>query len=168
MKPKLSILFLGLFLLNACFSPDPDYVYSNYHPVVMTRVQLEKSINWQSPREPLNPGKIYYKDNFIFINEKYKGVHVIDNTDPRSPRNVGFVQAPGNIDIAIKGKAMYLDNAVDLVTLDISNLQDVKVTERVPNVFPELPPPDDRAVPIKFTSPNRPENTVIVGWVKKE
>ena len=56
-----------------------------------------------------NPGKIYFKDNYIFIVEELKGIHVFDNTYPSSPVNKVFVRLPG-VDISISGYIMYADS----------------------------------------------------------
>lgn len=57
----------------------------------------------------------------MYINERFEGIHVIDNRDPSSPQNVAFLDIPGNIDLAVNGDALYADSYVDLVTIDISN-----------------------------------------------
>lgn len=163
------LLFIGVLLYTtSCIYPDDDVQFrSQYQPILMTRTQLEKSVSFQQPRAFINTGKIYQKGYYIFINEKYKGVHIIDNHDPKAPQNIGFISSPGCIDIAAKGNTLYLDNAVDLVAVDITNFQQATVTERVTNVFPELLPPDSEEIPSDYSSTKRPENTIIVGWEKK-
>ena len=37
------------------------------------------------------PGKIYVKDNILFVNELAEGVHIIDNTNPSQPELIGFI-----------------------------------------------------------------------------
>jgi len=135
--------------------------YGEYYPVFMERSELEKSVFYVSEGRALeNPGKIYYKSPYIFINERYKGVHVIDNTDPSKPQNIGFIVAPGCIDIAVKGNIMYIDNAVDLVAFD---LERKTVTAREKNVFPEPIAPNGSY----YYSWRRPSETaVLVGWKK--
>jgi hypothetical protein len=70
--------------------------------------------------------------------------------------------------MAVKGSSMYVDNAVDLVTIDISDPASLKVTGRVPNVFPELLPPDKPYIPAIFRKGHRPANTIIVEWRKTD
>jgi hypothetical protein len=43
---------------------------------------------------------------------------------------------PGNNDIAIKDDILYADNTSDLVSIDISNIDSVFVTKRIPNIYP--------------------------------
>lgn len=59
----------------------------NYVPVYMTRAELEGSVKYlDGERGMSDPGKIYVYGDRIFVNEKYRGVHVIDNSDPYNPR----------------------------------------------------------------------------------
>ncbi len=139
---------------------------SEYFPVLMERNDLEISVKFLNVQEIINPGKIYFKNHMIYLNERYKGIHVIDNHSPSSPQNIGFINIPGCIDIAVKNNSLLADNATDLVAVDISDLEHAKVTERIQNVFPESTPPDLDYIPYMFTPANRPRNTVIVGWEK--
>ena len=127
---------------------------------------LENSVSFIGNRPLENPGKMYYKDSIVFINEKYKGVHIIDNHDPSNPINLGFVTIPGSMDIAMKGNVLYADNAKDLVAISLASYTDPVVTRRIKNIFPELNPPDDGYLPEQYQIQNRPENTIIVEWVK--
>lgn len=112
--------------------------------------------------------KIYYKDNYIYISESQKGVHIIDNTDPTKPINKRFISIQGCIDVAIKNNVMYADNVVDLIAIDLLEAEKgvMKVLKRVENVFPEPLPPDNLTIPDRFTVKNRTPNTFIIGWEK--
>jgi hypothetical protein len=80
-------------------------------------------------------GKIWYDQGFLYVNVVNEGVVVINNYNPKSPRKVGFIQIPGNVDIAVKGTIMYANNNNDLIAIDISDLKKVKELARIPNVF---------------------------------
>lgn len=134
-----------------------EYGYRDYIPVFMKKADLKNSVSYSSgARDMLMPGKIYYSDPYIFVNEKYKGVHIINNTNPTSPINEAFIIAPGCIDMAVKGGIIYLDNSVDLVAFDLATKQ---VTKRIENVFPEPSAPDNW-----IYHGARPSESVIVGW----
>jgi hypothetical protein len=138
---------------------------SDFFPVLMERSELEKSVFIKDVQEIIRPGKIYYKDNMIYLNELYKGIHVINNTDPAAPEKIAFINIPGCIDIAIKNNSLLADNAVDLVSIDLSKgLENITVTSRTRNVFPESTPPDLDYIPSVFNHSNRPENTIIIAW----
>lgn len=161
---KIYYLFLLIpFALTSSVSN--FYNPSEYYPILMERPALEKSVFVRETREINNPGKIYYKDNTIYLNELYKGIHVIDNSDPANPKNIAFINIPGCIDIVIKNNSLLADNAIDLVSIDLSNgVQNLTLTSRTKNVFPESTPPDMDYIPSAFNHSNRPENTIIVGW----
>jgi hypothetical protein len=158
MQTGMFFLLVSLLLLTGSFS-DSDFMDWDYIPVFMKRADLENSVSYrQTAREIENSGKIYYKPPYIFMNERYKGVHIINNSDPYHPVNEGFITAPGCIDMAVKGSIMYLDNAVDLVAIDLDSKQ---VTKRIKNVFPESVSPSNKA----YYGHNSDEY-VIVGWTE--
>jgi len=110
-------------------------------PVYMSYEEFRESVSRDNPRELVKPGKIYFKDNFIFINEIAEGIHIINNSDPSNPENVGFINIPGNVDIAVKENIMYADSYIDLVALDLSDLSNISLTHRIEDVFPYSLPP---------------------------
>ncbi len=157
---KLIPLLMLVFLTGTAFVSDTERTYI---PVFMSRETLEKSVSYiAGEREMKQTGKVYYRAPYIYVNERYKGVHVINNTDPAHPVNEGFILAPGCIDMAVKGNILYLDNAVDLVSFDLDNKS---VTKRIRNVFPEPIPPEDFYY---FMSTDRPKGYVVVEWKKHQ
>ena len=158
---KKVILFLVIMSLSAtAFRSDLVVVRESYMPVFMSRETLENSVKYiAGARDMIQTGKIYYRAPYIFVNERYKGVHVINNSNPARPVKEGFILAPGCIDMAVKGNIMYLDNAVDLVCF---NLDSKQVTDRIRNVFPEPLPPDD----FFYFGYNRQAGFIIVEWKK--
>ncbi|MGH2566452.1 MAG: hypothetical protein ACRDE8_05725, partial [Ginsengibacter sp.] len=97
------------------------FSYTLYLPVYKTTAEVRANIK-SNPAETIQqPGKIVLLGNYIFLNEVDKGIHVIDNSNPSSPRNIAFIDIPGNEDLAVKGNTLYADLYTDLVTLDISD-----------------------------------------------
>lgn len=128
-----------------------------YDPVFMKRADLEKSVFFQStPRELKSPGKIYVSGQMLYINERYKGIHIVDNSNPASPKKLGFIVAPGCIDIAVKDDMAYIDNAVDLVTFSLTEQKEVS---RIKNFLPEPICPSGGTYYY-----NRPDDFIIVAW----
>ena len=83
MKTKLRyvLLLVGIVLGSGC----EDKIYETYlanTPEYLSYEDLRASVGSESPRGIVHPGKIYFKDNYIFINEEMAGVHVIDVSDP--------------------------------------------------------------------------------------
>lgn len=102
-------------------------------PITTTQVRLGVGVD--PARGLVNPGKIYTKDNYLFINELKQGIHLIDNRNPSAPKPLAFISIPGNGDIAIRDNFLYADSYMDLVTFDISNLADIHEVSRSKNVF---------------------------------
>ena len=167
-----AIIYITIILLfNSCTRGSRDIMpqpSTTYRAILMDRSELEKSISFQASRTLKNTGKIYVKDNYLFIVENYHGVHIVNNKNPASPLAEGFITVPGCIDIAIKDDVMYVDNATDLVAINMSSLPAINVTKRIKSIFPELLPPDSQTLPTNFKKDNRLENTVIVEWIKTQ
>ncbi|NJM16906.1 MAG: hypothetical protein HC896_17380 [Bacteroidales bacterium] len=164
-KTAITVFILSLLLLAGGYTPIEE-PYHEHKPVFMTREVLEKSVEMLPPREMVKTGKIYVHGNYLFVNERYKGIHVVDNSLPANPKKEGFIRIPGCIDMAVKGEVVYADNAVDLIAIDVSNMKSIKVTKRNSDIFPELTPPNTDVVPQKYNKANRPANTIIVEWVE--
>lgn len=160
-------LFFALLPSSCSFTEEQTCFYVEYIPVLVERQELEQSVSFLARPQPIkNPGKIYFKDGYLFLNEKMKGIHLLDNRNPSAPINLGFLRVPGSIDMATQGNFLYVDNAVDLITFDISELRKPKLLSRNKNVFPELKSPAG-FVPWAFHRQNRPKNTIIIGWEGK-
>ncbi len=83
-------------------------------------------------------GKIYVYDNYLLINEPGNGVHVVDNSNPSSPRFISFIRIPGNVDMAVNNNILYADSYIDLLVFDISNPLKIHLIKRLEDVFPNL------------------------------
>lgn len=153
--------------LTACPSVDRwEQPLPQYKPLLMARGQLEAAVAVLPPQDMHNTGKIYLRDPYIFINERYQGLHIIDNQDPSRPQPIAFVRIPGNVDVAMKGDRLYADSGADLLTFDVSNARQVRLVNRVRNAVPELPMPELGEVPKDYQAENRPADAVVVGWQK--
>lgn len=129
---KRLVLYSFLFLLF--FGGSNASLQLAYKPIYVSYSEA-KTISYLPAREMKNQGKIYIKDQYIFIGDVGLGVHVIDNSDPTNPQKIGFLQILGNHDISIKGNSLYADNLEDLVTIDISNISNPILTKRIEDVY---------------------------------
>lgn len=132
------LLALGCLLtLTQCTDKvEITRTYRYMTPVYMTTDELRNSFAIDPPQTLSTTGKIYYLAPYLFINKPGEGIHVIDNADPANPVNLSFINIPGNYDMAAKGNTLYADSFIDLLALDISDLDNVKITKRIENVFP--------------------------------
>jgi hypothetical protein len=82
-----------------------------------------------------NPGKIYVRGSLIFQNDIGYGIHVIDNSIPSQARPIGFIKVNGSSELSLKDNTMYVNSFNTLVTLDVSDWQNVRVVKRIANAF---------------------------------
>ncbi|HEY2649420.1 MAG TPA: hypothetical protein VGI38_09495 [Puia sp.] len=136
---KNNILFSALiaFLFTGCMKDKITKTYKISTPVFEVLSKFRETIKSQPAMNIGVAGKITVADNLIYLSEPLKGIHVIDNSDPSNPKNVSFINIPGNEDMAISGKTLYADAYGDLVTFDISNPLDVVAKNFAANVFPD-------------------------------
>ncbi len=123
--------------LQGCVKDKCTRQYSYWVPFYKTKAEVRANIKSNAPKEIERPGKIYIRGNYIFLNEIDKGIHIIDNTDPRSPRRIAFIDIPGNLDMAVKGNMLYADLYTDLVTIDITDPHSIVLKKVNENILPE-------------------------------
>ncbi len=110
-----------------------DYLVAK--PITISKEDFKSSTSIIAPKPIDESGKIYAYKNYIFVNDKYQGIHVIDNSNPVSPSKIAFIKIPGNVDISIKDDYLYADSIMDLIVLDISDIQNIKEVQRMENVL---------------------------------
>ena len=143
---KINLLLFSLligagFSLQSCLRDtcEREVTYILTTPIYKTVDEVHNgTVVSESPRELCQPGKIYYYNDFLFINEGRDGVHVIDNSVPSNPRNIAFIAIPGSEDIAIKNGRLLANSYTDLLSIDIDDVYDAKLIARTENVFPPI------------------------------
>jgi len=132
--------FLPAMLFTGCSDQlETTYTYRTQVPVYMEVDAFRSMEVGATLAKPLSTtGKIYVYGDYLFINEPQKGIHIIDNRNPSSPKNLNFIHIPGNVDMAVNSGVLYADSYIDLLAFDVSNPQDITLVERVENVFPHM------------------------------
>jgi len=156
--PLLLLLSLSIGL-GSCLKDKCHRTYTMYRPVYHTTAEVRANIKSNAPRALEHPGKLFVIGKYIFLNEVDKGIHIIDNSNPSAPRNVAFVDLPGNIDLAVKENTLYADSYTDMVTLDIADPLRVQVKKFTDNAFP------NRRYENGFVADT---NKVIVDWIRTD
>lgn len=158
---KIFTLLITLLAFSSCMDEYTEEFIAN-SPVYLSYEDLRSAIKITESRDLKHPGKIYFKDGFLFINEMLEGIHIIDNHDPRNPQNIGFIEVPGNVDIAIKDNILFADSYVDLLAIDISDINNPKEVNRVEDVFPYTTPKlKDEQFPVGSVDQ---EMGVVIDW----
>jgi hypothetical protein len=125
-----------MILLNGCMKDKVTHTYTVQRPVYQTLTQARSFIKGEAPISVESPGKVSLYKNYIFLNETSKGIHIIDNTNPSNPRNISFINIPGNTDLSIKNNILYANESYgDLVAIDIQDPEKPVVKKFLPDVF---------------------------------
>jgi hypothetical protein len=161
--PILTLFSLISFLFYSC--EDLTFKeYKGYAPVYLSYKDLRTAVTEVQNVDLKNPGKVYFKDNYIFIVEELAGIHVFDNTNPASPVQKAFVKLPGVVDISISGYIMYADSYVDLVVLDVQNIDNIHEVGRINDILPYTVPQAKTDFPTAFIDKDK---GVVISWELK-
>jgi len=158
---SLTVLILTAFLSSCSDKTVERITYEANVPVYLSFNEFRTSFAKSDPVEISRPGKIYFKDNYLFVNEVGKGIHVIDNSDPANPVKKAFYEIIGNVDMAIRGNVLYADSYIDLVAIDISDIENPVEIGRIENIFPEVVPEGDVWYPYAMVDKSE---GVIIDW----
>lgn len=173
MKTKIMLTTLLLFFILQSCSEDADFVLVNVAtPEYISIDNLRSSIEITNPTNIVASGKIYAYKNLILVNDLKRGIHVIDNTDPKNPIKIAFIKIIANNDMEVRGDYLYADSLMDLVVFDISDIHSIKKISRLKDVFPvNIPIPfmEDLIVEYGDDGYNADPNNIIIGWdISKE
>lgn len=165
---RLSLLVALAFVAGSCqpekTNPNIPEETEGWVPVYNTE-QTAHAVVSEAPRQIENAGKIYIKGNYLFQLETGKGVHVFDVSHHDNPRKLHFISVLGAQEIAIKENYLYTNNLNDLIVVDISNLAEVKLVNRIPSTFHVL----NQTVPPEagYFECVDASKGVVTGWEKK-
>lgn len=118
MKTHLISLFtlLSLVLLGISCTPEVAVTSaSGLKPLYASGDDLNISLRDPMPYGQL--GQIVYVDPYLLIGETYRGIHVVDNTNPSNPSKMSFINIPGCNSFTVGDGVIYATSGKDLVTL---------------------------------------------------
>lgn len=171
MQTRILILLVTLSLgYISCDNEDNLGIFTDYvvaTPLKMTLAEFKSGVSITAPVPLEESGKIYAYKDFVFVNDKYQGVHVIDNSSPNAPKKIAFINIPGNVDISIKDDFLYADSLMDLIVLDISDIHNITLANRMENVLSNYVPFSTEADFYDWKNVNY-ESEVVVGWKTKK
>lgn len=166
MSKNILLCALGLLLLSACdFNRKYPKEIEGYAPIYVS-LDEQHSLQTLEAQPYVHAGKIYKYGGYSFQMDKGSGIHIINSSNPSAPKKIKFIKLAGCTEISIKNNMLYTNNFNDLLTLNISDINNVTIAERVENVFPvslDNAPPDAN---VYFECIDASKG-VVVGWEKK-
>jgi hypothetical protein len=159
MKKYLLLLVLAPIALTGCKKYKNKEVYANV-PVYMDYGTFRNSFSFEKDVPIQGAGNIYVYNQFIFLSEEDKGIHIINNSTPSAPVMEGFMNIPGNTQMAVKDHYLYANSYVDLLVIDLSIIGEPKLEKRVLDVFSYATPATNE-YPVADV---HKERGVVIGW----
>ncbi len=133
----LSLIFISILVsLSSCIKDaETDLFVEGAVPIyAILDIEVIKS---SPPQEMTNTSNFILYNSYILIIEKFKGIHVIDNTNPSSPLNISFIEIPGVTQLTASNGILYVNFGRDLVSVDISDLLNVQVLTSIFGFYSE-------------------------------
>lgn len=167
MKNTAILLACALLIFSGC----KDKTFQKYTANVPVYTDFDEfrsdlgTVKFETAKPITQKGNIYFKDNYLFIIDSYKGIHVVDNSNPSSPNNVGYYAVTGITGMAIENNYLYINSYIDLVVVDVSNINQPVEAGRVESVFETALPEHNPNYPIAEVDPSK---GIITGWVVEE
>ncbi len=130
-----TLLVFALIGISSCDYDCETVTRTIYSRQVFDVQSLQSEIGIVPSEEIETPGGLFYKDGYVFINERGKGIHILDNSTPSAPAPVAFLKIPGNYAMSARLNYLYVDSYLDLFVFDISDPKDIKQLGKQEGVF---------------------------------
>ena len=132
---SLCTLALGLF---SCLEDECDEVryYTVYEPVIIAASEWRNNeFSLVGPESVCEPAGFYVYGDLLFVLDRQKGLHIIDNGDNDNPTPLAFLEIPGGSGLAVRNGMLYVSQYIDLLTFDLSDPAKPALLSRTENVF---------------------------------
>lgn len=95
-----------------------------------------REVTLQEDAKPIvNTGKVFVSEDLLLIGEENEGIHVYDNSDPRNPTALSFLNIPSNTEFFVKDNFIYAESYYDMLKIDIGDKHNPHIDSRVENAF---------------------------------
>ena len=132
---SLCLLALGLF---SCLEDECDEVryYTVYEPVIIAASEWRNNeFSLVGPESVCEPAGFYVYGDLLFVLDKQKGLHIIDNGDNDNPTPLAFLEIPGGSGLAVRNGILYVSQYIDLLAFDLKDPTQPALLSRTENVF---------------------------------
>ncbi len=165
MKRALFFTLFALILQSCVFQfetegDEPLIDSQEYEAITLNRTEFENAVQIKPVQNMRQSGKIYLYQNYVFINDVNKGFHCFRYNPNHQPIAHSYIDIPGATDLAIRNNILYINQAVDLVSLQCNaDFTEILNIHRNRNVFPQKPAPNGWG--------NYYGNDIVIDWKLK-
>lgn len=155
-------LISGGLISMGCYEGCDDDEYTCVEPITLTWVSLRADITpeYGNQSSLTSPGKAYTQGIYLFVIDKYRGIHIFDTTDNQNPIRKVFIPVPGVQTLSIQNNLLYVDSFTDFLTIDyemvIDGSFDQSHVSRQQNLF--MPPVYSTFMPDGYAVDGEPED----------
>jgi hypothetical protein len=132
---KAFIVLIGFSAITGSICGDEGECYSNdcdddsercVYPVYLSMEELRADIQPElgNTATLTQPGKIYLYQDYLLIVDKYRGIHVFDNTDQQNPMRIAFLPVIGATEMSIRDAYLYTNSFMDLLSIKLEDVLD--------------------------------------------
>jgi len=133
--PFLLVAMISLPLFNAC--KKDEFKRTIWVKKGQSVQDVRASFSVEAPRDITHPAGVYRSGNLLFLLQENEGIGIMDITKPAAPVDKAFIKLLSNSHVVVKSNILIADNGVDLVSIDISDLNQIRLVNRIQNVFTE-------------------------------
>lgn len=136
---QLSCLFLLLVLLGCEDNFEDTHRYSKLitsskdYPIYLDMMEIG-DIQVRENSTLLSPFKILSNDNYYFVGDMLKGVHVYEKEASRA-NYLCFIECRYIKDFELTDNLLFCNNLVDMVVIDVNNPMEINILHRQKNHF---------------------------------
>ncbi len=138
MKKVLFFLAAASMLLMYSCSSDINSAQLTYTKATAVygdlNIQRNQPLN-EEARPIVDPGKVFVSEDLLLIGEEGEGIHVYDNTNPENPTALSFISIPNNREFYVNDNFIYAESLYDMLKIDISDMTNPRLQNRVENAF---------------------------------
>lgn len=110
--------------------------FTGFEPVFVTADDWRASSFICGIPEPICEATSFYVyQDYLFMVEANRGLHILDNSDASNPTPITFMQVPGGQGLAVRNDILYINQYTDLVAFDLSNPELPELVGRTEDVF---------------------------------
>jgi hypothetical protein len=118
-------LLIGISVQSCRSTCDRTVFYYSKIPIYQDLASMRENFEVQEAQDMDTILRIVELDNAYFIEEKGKGVHVIDKLNFSVPTRTAFISAPGCLSIEAQDNMLYIARGTDIIEVNVGDIKQI-------------------------------------------